>query len=720
MKQEKQTEDFFQAANDNDLETVKKLISEGLSPDVRDDDDETLLASWMRVDGKLSEHIEITNYLIQNSADINHISAFGISLLHVAAQSDMISTATLLLKRGIDPEIKTESGHTAIFGAQSADMLNLLIAHNAGSLDDTDDEGNNLLHNAVGPKPNLAIVRYLANKIDINSLNHAGNTALIEALYFDFFPEEVEATVDCLINSGANVNLAGKNGHSALQVAVRNKKLGTSIIRRLVDADTDIHQEDDYGLQAIHFTAASNLDYLKFLINKGADLNAVSAIKKETPLSIATQYNNKMTVEFLLSNDADSSLRDVSEKTALNHALEGDFSDIVFMLIKSSAIATTQDEIMATKENDSLAENNSEAVKVTSLITALQSGTVEQINQFFVPNNNGVSPNIEKVSKYVINNRGLDVFIYLVEKQKLDINKKDGDGYTLLHDAVYYNNIEIAKYLIEHGISINSKADNGETVYSMTSNSSPEMVELLVDLGVDIDREKEGRMATSALENQNTLMTKYFTNMGYELDTELFNNEDYLMDLIQHQNDEILSFLFNNKLDVDKRISIYGEKATLLHVAVMIEADELVVFLLSKGANPNARNTADKAIFEHALNDGNMTIIKALYENNADINDAGRNKLTPLLMALDLKRIDLVNYFIEKNSDVNLVTDREKNSALHLAAAHGYLDAIKRMIKKGGNVNQLNKARKAPLDLAIENEQMIMQEYLTEMEKIST
>lgn len=156
-----------------------------------------------------------------------------------------------------------------------------------------------------------------------------------------------------------------------------------------------------------------------------------------------------------------------------------------------------------------------------------------------------------------------------------------------------------------------------------------------------------------------------------------------------------------------------------MHLAVMIKANKVVKFLLVAGANPNARNTDDKPIFLDAINNGDMTVLNALYTHGANVNDTtGRDNKTPLHTALELQRVEIIRMLIDKGADVNMVHGSDKNSALHLAAQHGYLDIVKRMVKNSGNVHLLNRDRKAPLDVAIEYEQKAVADYLTEQEKI--
>jgi len=86
-----------------------------------------------------------------------------------------------------------------------------------------------------------------------------------------------------------------------------------------------------------------------------------------------------------------------------------------------------------------------------------------------------------------------------------------------------------------------------------------------------------------------------------------------------------------------------------------------------------------------------------------------------LLLAVEKKHLKIAHLLLDKGADTNAVTIGE-NSALHMAAVMGYLDVVKHMVKKGGDVHLLNRDRETPLDRAIKYERKAVIKYLTKME----
>ena len=153
------------------------------------------------------------------------------------------------------------------------------------------------------------------------------------------------------------------------------------------------------------------------------------------------------------------------------------------------------------------------------------------------------------------------------------------------------------------------------------------------------------------------------------------------MDLKQNKDrpnraEERACFMALEKGDIDTVkdfINQYGVDApvddgTCLHQAIFHENYELVNFLISAGANPDA-----------------------LYEN----------RITPLIAAIDLKQWDIATLLVEKGANVNL-KDGASNSALSKAIFHynGDDKLIKLLLSKGADPFQDLLNGYKPIDLA--------------------
>lgn len=717
--QEQLNEALFAAAKSADLGLVKKMIEQGASVNAKNPSDNTLIESifsGLRADEENRQEEAIINYLINAGADVTPIGAFGMSYLHMAVAYNMESTASLLLDKGIDSRLKTEmGGQTALFNATSAQMLDMLLSKKAGSLADTDEKGNTLLHNAVGMKPMPDLLEYLVKHIAVDAKNNAGNTALIQALDFDYFPDERDSVVQVLLAQGADVNARGQYARTPITTAVRNRKLKTATIKRLLEAGADVSLSDEHGIQAVHFSAASNFEYLKLLAEHKADLNAISHDSHETPLIAGTRYNRKNTVRYLLERGVDVNIKSKTGKTALNYAQEEDFSDIVALLIEHKAIATPEEEIQrigALQEKTAREAARKSKSQINSIEDAIRAKDLHQVETYLQQALAEGSVDLYPLAMLTIEEGEPDTFKYLASKG-LDLQKKDEDGYSLLHNAVFYDQIEISRYLLQHKLDINALSEDGRSVFVLSSASSVPMIKFLIESGIT---QNDDTIADEAMGYRKPEVVKYLMGLGYKVDPVYAEHNDYLLEVIANSDVETLGFLFEKfGLDKNKKVQYHGESVTLLHLSVLLEEKPITLYLLGLGADTRIKSTSGDAVFRDVINNGDLEVLDALYDSGADIEQTtGVFHKTPLELAFDLQRVNIIKRLIERGADVRRKNSRDE-TALHFAAQKGYLSIAKYLIAKGAVFDAKTDTGSTPEDLARENEQIQMQSYLSSL-----
>jgi len=139
--------EIHDAARQGDIETVNKLLDEGVAPDARDKTDETPLFS-----ASLAGHGDVVAILVKHGAGIESRNDRGLTPLHGAAYSGSIQKVRLLVDSGaaindadnvfkVTPLIvAAEQGH--------ADVISFLADHGA-DLERTGREGYSALSRAV-------------------------------------------------------------------------------------------------------------------------------------------------------------------------------------------------------------------------------------------------------------------------------------------------------------------------------------------------------------------------------------------------------------------------------------------------------------------------------------------------------------------------------------------------------------------------------------------
>lgn len=91
----------------------------------------------------------------------------------------------------------------------------------------------------------------------------------------------------------------------------------------------------------------------------------------------------------------------------------------------------------------------------------------------------------------------------------------------------------------------------------------------------------------------------------------------------------------------------------------------------------------------YAVKKGNLSIVKFLYENGVDINEE-HNDTSPLMLAAQAGWVDITDFLISNNVDVNL-HDMFGYTPLMIAVINGKIDIVTRLLGTGKcNTNYRN------------------------------
>ena len=253
---------------------------------------------------------------------------------------------------------------------------------------------------------------------------------------------------------------------------------------------------------------------------------------------------------------------------------------------------------------------------------------------------NGADKDIIKELFFYSYENNLEIFKYLIEEKKIDINIKNDSGKTVLFYACANDNLELVKYLVEHGADVNAKDKDGISVILNT---------LIESIGHPIS------LSTLKPKGENLEIVKCLVEHGAYIDDDILFVACHTGEL------ELVKYLIEEKkLDINVK-----EKGgdTLLFRACGSGNLELVKYLVEeKKLDINAVNEYGQTALFDACEKGNIEIVKYLIKNGANINSKNKKGQTALFDCFYAGgNIELVKYLISKGIDINVKDSEGKN-----------------------------------------------------------
>lgn len=267
------------------------------------------------------------------------------------------------------------------------------------------------------------------------------------------------------------------------------------------------------------------------------------------------------------------------------------------------------------------------------------------------------------------------------------VNAKDGCDIAPLHLAAGNGKLDIVKYLINKGASIDVRDCFYQTpLYWAAKSGELDMVKYLVNKGASVDIEDSyGWTALYwAVENENFYIAEYLIKeKGIDVSARYSNGKTMLHEAIRFAKLDAVRYLIGKGIDIDIKDGYGG---TPLHWAAIRGKIDMVRYFIEQGADVNAKDNDDLTSLHWAVLYANLKVVRCLVEDGSDVDAKDKRGWTPLHLIAKNNRLlwgdDLnemlgtTEYFIQKGADVN-AKDKDGNTPLHLAAMNGKIDVAK-------------------------------------------
>lgn len=244
--------------------------------------------------------------LIAAGADIQLTDSYGESAFVLALKAGQIKTSEYLFEKGAKLNTLSSSD---LFDILDKNPDSITILKKSGfNLNNKNEYGySHLLYALINNRTDIAEL-LIKNDVDCNCTFEDDNKNVFSALEWALLKNQSEVAT-LLINHGADINHYCSAGFNAFLVAAQsgdNKNLQL-LLDKGISVNT-IGQKTYEGQTALMSAANGNhLDTVKFLISRGANINATRH-NGLTALMIASQVGNEKLVEYLIQNGADINL----------------------------------------------------------------------------------------------------------------------------------------------------------------------------------------------------------------------------------------------------------------------------------------------------------------------------------------------------------------------------------------------------------------------------
>jgi ankyrin repeat protein len=258
-----------------------------------------------------------------------------------------------------------------------------------------------------------------------------------------------------------------------------------------------------------------------------------------------------------------------------------------------------------------------------------------------------------------------------------DGNDVEYTGFTPLHMAIYRQDIERVKALLEKGAEVEPAYDSGATPMELAvASGNLEMVKLLHNHGADfISNDSEQRDSLGLAVKEGFLeIAEFMLTHGSSVDDNYKNQDKPLKYAAANGDLEMLKMLLEYNPQIDPKDT---EGRTPLYYAVAALRNEV--------EHPTP---ADEEIVQD--------IISLLIEHGANINIRDRDGQTPLLITIssfsasskiDKRQLNLIRFLLKMGAEPDLMSDNA--SPLYTAAKNSFYDIVQILLEAGADPWQM-------------------------------
>nr|XP_032642458.1 ankyrin-3 isoform X15 [Chelonoidis abingdonii] len=461
----------------------------------------------------------------------------------------------------------------------------------------------------------------------------------------------LEKALDYL-KTGVDINICNQNGLNALHLA--SKEGHVEVVSELIKRGANVDAATKKGNTALHIASlAGQTEVVKVLVTNKANVNAQSQ-NGFTPLYMAAQENHLEVVKFLLDNGASQSLATEDGFTPLAVALQQGHDQVVSLLL----------------ENDTKGK-----VRLPALHIAAR------------------KDDTKAAALLLQNDHNADV------ESKMLVNRTTESGFTPLHIAAHYGNINVATLLLNRSAAVDFTARNDITPLHVASKrGNANMVKLLLDRGAKIDAKTRDGLTPlhCGARSGHEQVVKMLLDRGAPILSKTKNGLSPLHMATQGDHLNCVQLLIQHSVPVD---DVTNDYLTALHVAAHCGHFKVAKVLLDEKANPNAKALNGFTPLHIACKKNRIKVMELLLKHGASIQAVTESGLTPIHVAAFMGHVNIVSQLMHHGASPN-TTNVRGETALHMAARAGQAEVVRYLVQNGAQVEAKAKDDQTPLHIS--------------------
>uniref|UniRef100_A0A673I279 Ankyrin-3-like n=1 Tax=Sinocyclocheilus rhinocerous TaxID=307959 RepID=A0A673I279_9TELE len=458
----------------------------------------------------------------------------------------------------------------------------------------------------------------------------------------------LEKVLDYL-KTGVEINICNQNGLNALHLA--SKEGHVDVVAELLKLGANVDAATKKGNTALHIASlAGQTEVVRELVTNGANVNAQSQ-NGFTPLYMAAQENHQDVVRFLLENNSSQSIATEDGFTPLAVALQQGHDQVVSLLL----------------ENDTKGK-----VRLPALHIAAR------------------KDDTKSAALLLQNDHNADV--------ESKVCLKDS-GFTPLHIAAHYGNINVATLLLNRGAAVDFMARNDITpLHVAAKRGNGNMVKLLLDRGAKIDaKTKDGLTPLHCgARSGHEQVVEMLLDRGAPILSKTKNGLSPLHMAAQGDHLNCVQLLLQHNAPVD---DVTNDYLTALHVAAHCGHYKVAKVIVDKKANPNAKALNGFTPLHIACKKNRVKVMELLLKHGASLQAVTESGLTPIHVAAFMGHENIVKQLTHHGASPN-TTNVRGETALHMAARAGQVDVVRYLLQSGAKVDIKAKDDQTALHIA--------------------